>query len=61
MTTTVRWTVAAFIVIAAFALVFILDPTTCDGDICRPNALVDLGVYVFAVGAAILVVTWRRR
>lgn len=61
MTTTTRWVGAILIVAAAFALVFALDPTTCNGDQCSANAPLDFGICVVAVVAAILVLTVRRR
>jgi hypothetical protein len=35
-----RWAVAVFLVVTAFGIVFILDPTSCDGDVGRANAAV---------------------
>jgi hypothetical protein len=56
-----RWVLAGLLVLAAAMVVFITDPTTCDVDICSANAVVDVGIYLVGILAAVLVLMVRKR
>lgn len=52
-----RWVVAGLLVLGAVAVVYVLDPTTCDVDLCSPNLLADIGIILGGILGAVLALT----
>ena len=56
-----RWVLAGSLLLGAIAVVLVIDPTTCDIDVCRTNGLADLGVFLAGVVGAILALNVGKR
>ena len=45
----VRWLAAVLLVASAIAIVYIVEPTTCSGDMCSDNVLAEFFIVLAGV------------